>query len=143
MKRKLRAIEEVNKIVEVKSYKSGISGELFSTYQEAYDDDCERFADSFLEDCDFSGSLLKPILDEEGCCYCAYELNSRKELDMFLYGCKVGGFSKTISKEALESIKEFPVILLDFYDSNKLFILDEVVEILEKQKQELINKFKK
>lgn len=143
MKGKLRAIEEVNKIVEVKSYKSGISGELFSTYQEAYDDDCERFADSFIEDYHSSMDFLNDIFGQ-GAVYCyAYELNSKEEVDMFIRGCKIGGFTKTISRETLDSIKEFPVILIDFCDSSDLLTLDEVIQILEEQKQELINEFKK
>lgn len=74
----------------------------FDTYEQAYDSECRYLMEEIMDKEEEVTNDIKKY-------YCAYEIESREELDNFLRGCEYYGYvGYEMPKAQRDSIKEYP-----------------------------------
>lgn len=115
--------------IEKPMYRSAITGELFETYEEAYEHDCLEFTEQLCEDKSWHHEFINnDILNENE--VTLYKINSIEELEMFSKGIIE---SYCIENEwsflkQVKEINEFPCVIMHFEDT--LYTQDKFINML-------------
>lgn len=128
-------VERVEKIEKIQVYKSSRTGQLFETYEEAYNCDCRDFVES-LEGLNW---LNFDLLNEQ-CAIEIFKLNNREELEMF-----VDGFSDIHRpswddslKNFASEISEFPCVLYCVGEDGDMYTETQLIAIFNKAIEKIL-----